>query len=110
MKTNPSQIVLEDLNVSGMMKNRHLSKAIADQKFYEFLRQITYKEERIGVKVIFADTFFASSKTCSSCGNVNHDLKLSDRAYHCPVCNFVIDRDVNAAINLANYKIQNVSL
>lgn len=66
VKTKPSQIVLEDLNVKGMMKNKHLSKAIADQKFYEFRRQITYKAERIGVKVFFADTFFASSKTCSS--------------------------------------------
>ena len=104
VKTKPSQIVMEDLNVKGMMKNKHLSEAIAKQKFYEFKRQIQYKAEMYGIKVIEVDRFYASSKTCSHCGNVKKDLKLSDRIYVCPVCGAKLDRDLNAAINLANYK------
>ena len=105
VKTKPSQIVMEDLNVKGMMKNKHLSEAIAKQKFYEFKRQIQYKAEMYGIKVIEAERFYASSKTCSCCGHIKKDLKLSDRTYICPVCGAKLDRDLNAAINLANYKI-----
>lgn len=104
VKTKPSQIVMEDLNVKGMMKNKHLSEAVAKQKFYEFKRQIQYKAEMYGIKVIEAERFYASSKTCSYCGNVKKDLKLFDRMYICPVCGAKLDRDLNAAINLANYK------
>lgn len=104
VKTKPSQIVMEDLNVKGMMKNKHLSEAIAKQKFYEFKRQIKYKAEMYGIKVVEAERFYASSKTCSHCGNIHKDLKLSDRIYVCPLCGNTLDRDLNAAINLANYK------
>lgn len=105
VKTKPSKIVLEDLNVSGMMKNKHLSKAIADSKWYEFRRQILYKTELYGIEVILADRFYPSSKTCSCCGNYKKDLKLKDRTYICNECGLKIDRDINAAINLANYQI-----
>ncbi len=104
VKTKPSQIVMEDLNVKGMMKNKHLAEAIAKQKFYEFKRQIKYKAEMYGIKVVEVDRFYASSKTCSHCGHIKTDLKLSDRIYICPVCGTRLDRDLNAAINLANYK------
>ena len=105
VKTKPSRIVMENLNVSGMMKNRHLSKAIAEQKFYEFKRQIKYKCEQYGIEFVEVDRFYASSKTCSHCGHIKIDLKLSDRIYKCAECGTVIDRDLNAAINLANYSI-----
>ena len=104
MKTKPSRIVVETLNGSGMMKNRHLAKAIAQQKFYDFKYKIRYKAERYGIKLIEVDKFYASSKTCSTCGCIKKELKLSDRIYICPVCGNKIDRDLNAAINLANYK------
>ncbi len=104
VKTKPSQIVMEDLNVKGMMKNKHLAEAIAKQKFYEFKRQIKYKAEMFGIKVVEVDRWYASSKTCSHCGHIKKDLKLSDRIYVCPVCGTKLDRDLNAAINLANYK------
>lgn len=99
----PCRVVMEDLNVSGMMKNRHLAKAIAEQCFYEFIRQMKYKCEYNGIEFVQADKFYPSSKTCHSCGYVNHNLKLSDRVYICPECGFTIDRDLNAAMNLANY-------
>lgn len=105
VKTKPSRIVMEDLNVRGMMKNRHLSRAIAEQKFYEFQRQIEYKCERYGIEFVEVGRFYPSSKTCSHCGHVKADLRLSDRIYRCAECGLVIDRDLNAAINLANYKI-----
>lgn len=104
VKTKPRRIVIEDLNVSGMMKNRHLAKAIQNQSFYEFRRQIEYKCKRKGIKLVIADRFFPSSKTCSNCGVINKDLKLSDRTFNCN-CGFTIDRDLNASINLANYNI-----
>ena len=104
VKTKPSRIVMEDLNVKGMMKNRHLAGAIAKQKFYEFKRQIQYKAEMYGIKFVEADKFYASSKTCSHCGYIKKDLKLSDRIYVCPICGATLDRDLNAAINLANYR------
>lgn len=99
----PKRIVLEDLNVSGMMKNRHLSKAIQEQMFYEFRRQIEYKSEWKGIEVVIADRFFPSSKACSSCGCIKTDLKLKDRVYKCNECGFEIDRDINASLNLASY-------
>ena len=99
----PKFIVLEDLNVKGMMKNKHLSEAIAEQCFYEFYRQIEYKSLWNNIKFIIADRFYASSKICSCCKAVKKDLKLSDRIYKCDNCNTVIDRDKNASINLYNY-------
>lgn len=104
VKTKPSRIVMETLNVKGMMKNRHLSKAISQQKLYEFKRQIQYKSEKYGIEFVEADKWFPSSKTCSCCGKIKKDLKLSDRTYICD-CGFRLDRDLNAAINLANYPI-----
>ena len=88
-----------------MMKNRHLSKALAQQKFYEFIRQMKYKCEYYGIKFVQADRFYPSSKMCSCCGNIKKDLKLSDRTYKCEHCGNEIDRDYNASINLANYKL-----
>ena len=99
----PKFIVLEDLNVRGMMKNKHLSESIAEQCFYEFYRQIEYKSLWNNINFIIADRFYASSKICSCCGTVKENLKLSDRIYKCDNCNTVIDRDKNASINLYNY-------
>ena len=87
------------------MKNRHLSKSVANSKWNEFRRQIEYKAELYGIEVMVADRFYPSSKTCSCCGNVKKDLKLSDRVYRCDCCGNVIDRDINASINLARYQI-----
>lgn len=103
IKRKPSYIVLEDLNVSGMMKNKHLSKAVQEQKFYEFRRQIEYKSSWNNIEIVFADRFYPSSKTCSCCGHIKKDLKLSDRTYICEECGLVIDRDFNASLNLKNY-------
>ena len=104
VKTKPRRIVLEDLNVSGMMKNKHLAKAIQKQGFYEFRRQLTYKCDWSGIELIIADRYYPSSKTCSSCGIIKKDLKLSDRLYSCE-CGMKIDRDLNASLNLAKYKL-----
>ncbi|NMB28240.1 MAG: IS200/IS605 family element transposase accessory protein TnpB [Tissierellia bacterium] len=104
VKLRPYRIVMEDLNISGMMKNKHLSKAIREQKLHEFLRQIEYKSKFNGIEFVKADRFFPSSKMCSSCGNIKKDLKLSDRIYTCN-CGLKIDRDKNASINLSNYKL-----
>ena len=104
VKTKPCRVVMEDLNISGMMKNRHLSKAIAQQKLYEFIRQIKYKCELNGIKFIQVDRYYPSSKICSCCRNIKKDLKLSDRTYICQKCGLIIDRDFNASINLANYR------
>ena len=104
VKTKPSRIVMETLNVRGMMKNRHLSKAIAEQCFFEFKRQIKYKSEFYGIELVEVPTYYPSSKTCSRCGVIKKDLKLSDRVYRCESCGAVIDRDLNASINLANYQ------
>lgn len=101
----PNRVVMEDLNVSGMIKNRHLARAILEQCFYEFRRQMTYKCEEKGIEIIFADRFFPSSKTCSYCGSYKKDLKLNDRTFICEDCGNKIDRDYNAAINLMNYKV-----
>ena len=105
VKTKPSRIVMEKLNVKGMMKNKHLAKAIASQKFYEFIRQIKYKCEAHGIEFLQADRFYPSSKTCSCCGHIKKDLKIKDRVYHCDHCGLTIDRDYNASINLANYQL-----
>ena len=102
IKRKPSFICIEDLNVSGMIKNRHLSKAIQQQGFYEFRRQIQYKSEWNNITVILADRFFPSSKLCSCCGMIKKDLKLSDRIYRCD-CGNIIDRDYQASLNLKRY-------
>ena len=102
IKRKPSFIVLEDLNVSGMMKTRHLSKAVQQQEFYEFRKQTRYKSAWNNIPVIIADRFFPSSKLCSCCGSIKKDLKLSDRIYKCE-CGNVIDRDYQAALNLKRY-------
>ena len=99
----PKFIVLEDLNLRGMMKNKHLSKSVAEQCFYEFYRQIEYKSLWNNIKFIVADRFYASSKICSCCGSIKNDLKLSNMVYKCEKCNNIIDRDKNASINLMNY-------
>ena len=102
IKYYPYRIVMEDLNIKGMMKNRHLSKAIAEQCFYEFIRQMEYKCAFYGIEFVQADKFYPSSKTCSCCGSIKKDLKLKDRVYKCN-CGLSIDRDLNASINLSNY-------
>ena len=98
----PKRVVMENLNVSGMMKNKHLSKAIAEQGFYRFISYMKYKCEWNGIEFIQVDRFYPSSKTCSCCRKVKKDLKLSDRIFKCE-CGAEIDRDINAAINLKNY-------
>lgn len=105
VKTKPSRIVVENLNVRGMMKNQYLAKAIQDQKLSEFKWQILYKAQRYGIEIMQVPRFYPSSKTCSYCGNIKKDLTLKDRIYKCPICGAVIDRDLNAAINLANYQV-----
>ena len=102
VKRKSSFICIEDLNVSGMMKNKHLSKAIQQQGFYEFRRQIQYKSEWNNIPVIIADRFFPSSKLCSCCGEIKKDLRLSDRIYRCD-CGNIIDRDFQASLNLKQY-------
>ena len=102
IKRKPSFICIEDLNVSGMMKNKHLSKAVQQQGFYEFRRQIEYKAKWNNITVIIADRFFPSSKLCSCCGNIKKNLKLSDRIYKCE-CGNIIDRDFQASLNLKAY-------
>ena len=94
-----SAICIEDLNVSGMQKNRHLAKAISDVGMYEFRRQLEYKTKWYGSRLVVADRFYPSTKTCSGCGSVQ-DMELSDRTYACPMCVLAMDRDLNAAINL----------
>ena len=102
VKTKPSYIVLEDLNVKGMMKNKNLSQSVQQQGFYEFRRQVEYKSAWKNIKIIIADRFFPSSKLCSCCGAIKKDLKLSDRIYKCE-CGNIIDRDYQAALNLKRY-------
>ncbi|HAT4080015.1 TPA: IS200/IS605 family element transposase accessory protein TnpB [Clostridium perfringens] len=103
IKQKPSYITIEDLNVKGMMKNKHLSKAIASQKFFEFKTKLMSKCKQNDVELRIVDRFYPSSKTCSQCGEIKKDLKLSDRVYKCS-CGLVIDRDLNASINLKNAK------
>ena len=101
----PKRIVVEDLNLVGIEKNKHLSKSLKDQMFNEFIRQIEYKCKWNGIEFVKADRFYPSSKLCSCCGYKKIDLKLSDRIYKCDNCGLKIDRDYNAAINLMNYSI-----
>ena len=99
---NHSEIVIEDLNVSGMLKNHRLASAIADCGFYEFRRQMEYKSDWYGAILHFVDRWYPSSKTCSNCGVIKQDLKLHERSFNCPDCGFSCNRDLNAAINLQN--------
>ena len=95
-----SAVVLEDLNVSGMVQNHHLAQAITDVGFYEFRRQMLYKGQWYGCQIILAPRFYPSSKRCSQCGHVQATLELGTRVYICEQCGLMIDRDLNAAINL----------
>ncbi len=100
---NPKKIVMEDLALENMVKNKHLSKAIKDQKLYDFIQKMKYKSEWNGTEFIQVSRFYPSSKKCSCCGNVKNNLRLKDRIYKCDCCGFIIERDFNAAINLAKY-------
>ena len=107
VKTKPSFITIEDLNVKGMMKNRHLSKAVASQKFYEFRIKLQAKCNENGIELRVADRWYPSSKTCHCCKNIKKDLRLSDRIFKCD-CGYIEDRDLNAALNLRDamtYKV-----
>ena len=100
VKTKPAWITLEDLNISGIMKNRHLSKAISQQKFFEFRTKLSAKCKEYSIELRIVDRFYPSSKTCHNCGCVKHDLKLSDRTYTCSECGYTANRDFNASLNL----------
>ena len=108
VKTKPSYITIEDLNVRGMMKNRHLSKAVASQKFYEFKVKLQAKCNENGIELRVADRWYPSSKICHHCGSVKKDLRLSDRIYKCS-CGYIEDRDLNAALNLKDAKIYKIA-
>lgn len=108
VKTKPSYITIEDLNVKGMMKNRYLSKAVASQKFYEFRKRLKAKCDEKGIELRVADRFYPSSKTCHHCGSIRKNLKLSDRIYRCE-CGYVADRDLNAALNLKDAKTYKIA-
>ena len=103
IKREPSFIALEDLNIQGMMKNRHLAKSVQEQGLYEFKRKLSYKSEWNNIIIIDVPRFFPSSKTCSCCGSYKSNLKLSDRTYKCDNCGVEIDRDFNASLNLKHY-------
>ena len=107
VKTKPAYITIEDLNVSGMMKNRHLSKAVASQKFYEFRNKLEAKCREFGIELRIVDRWYPSSRLCHECGRIRSDLKLSDREYICE-CGYHADRDYNASLNLRDaltYKV-----
>lgn len=108
VKAKPYYIVIEDLNVSGMMKNRHLSKAVAQQKFFEFRTKLISKCKENGIELRVVDRFYPSSKTCHKCGHIKKDLKLSDRTYRCSECGYVEDRDINVSLNLRDAKTYTV--
>ena len=108
VKTKPSYITIEDLNVSGMMKNRHLSRAVASQKFYEFRTRLKAKCAENGIELRIVDRWYPSSKLCHCCGSIKKDLKLSDRTYRCD-CGYVEDRDFNASLNLRDAKTYEVA-
>ena len=108
-KTKPMWITIENLNVSGMMKNRHLSKAIAQQKFFEFRTKLLAKCKECGIELRIVDRFYPSSKTCHCCGCVKSDLKLSDRIYHCDECGYTEDRDYNASLNLRDCQTYSIA-
>ncbi|WP_461612294.1 RNA-guided endonuclease InsQ/TnpB family protein [Clostridium sp. Marseille-QA1073] len=108
VKQNPSFVTIEDLNVSGMMKNKHLSKAVAEQKFFEFRTKLTNKCNWMGIELRIVDKFYPSSKLCHECGHIKKDLKLSDRIYKCE-CGYEEDRDINASFNLRDAKIYKIA-
>ena len=108
VKTKPSYITIEDLNISGMMKNKHLSKAVASQKFYEFRIKLKAKCDENGIELRIVDRWYPSSKTCHCCGTIKKDLKLSDRIFKCD-CGYMEDRDFNAALNLRDAKTYEVA-
>jgi len=108
VKIKPNYITIEDLNVKGMMKNRHLSKAISQQKFYEFRIKLENKCKQLGIELRIVDRFYPSSKLCHECGCVKSDLKLSDRIYICD-CGYTEDRDYNASLNLRDAKIYKIA-
>lgn len=108
VKTKPSFIVIEDLNVSGMMKNRHLSKAVAQQKFFEFRVKLINKCKENNIELRIVDRWYPSSKLCHDCGHIKKDLKLSDRTYVCSKCGYIEDRDINASLNLRDAKTYTV--
>lgn len=108
VKTKPYRVVVEDLNVKGMMKNRHLSKAIQKQCFNKFINTLKYKCERNGIEFVKANRWYASSKICSGCGTKKVKLSLSERTYKCEHCNLEIDRDLNASINLSRYGLNSI--
>ena len=108
VKTKPSYITIEDLNVKGMMKNKHLSKAVASQKFNEFRKKLKAKCDENGIELRIVDRFYPSSKMCHCCGSIKKDLKLSDRIYKCS-CGYIEDRDFNASLNLRDAKIYKVT-
>jgi len=103
VRIKPSQIVMETLDIKGMMKNKHLAKFIQQQKLYEFKILIKYKSNKYGITFIEADRWYPSSKTCSECGYIKSKLSLKEREFICEDCGIVIDRDLNAAINLSRY-------
>ena len=105
VKTKPSRIVMESLNISGMLKNKHLSKSVAQQGLYEFKTMIKYKSQRYSIEFIEAAQWYPSSKICSKCGYIKPKLSLSERTFVCECCGTVIDRDRNASINLSRYKV-----
>jgi len=107
-KTKPSYVTIEDLNVSGMMKNKHLAKSVAQQKFYEFRVKLEHKCRQSGIELRVVDRFYPSSKLCHECGKVKPDLKLSDRKYICE-CGYEADRDYNASLNLRDAKIYKIA-
>ena len=108
VKTKPSYITIEDLNVKGMMRNRHLSKAVASQKFYEFRRKLEGKGKEWGIELRMVDRWYPSSKLCHNCGKIKKDLKLSDREYRCE-CGYRADRDYNASLNLRDAKTYKIA-
>ena len=108
VRNKPQFIVIEDLNVKGMMKNKHLSKAVAQQKFYEFRNKLTNKCNALGIELRVVDRFYPSSKLCYSCSSIKKDLKLKDRIYKCD-CGYVEDRDYNASLNLRNANIYKIA-
>ncbi len=108
VEQKPSSITIEDLNVKGMMKNKHLSKAVAQQKFYEFRNRLTSKCKALGIELRIVDRFYPSSKLCHECGQIKSDLKLSDRIYICD-CGYIEDRDFNASLNLRDAKTYKIA-
>ena len=103
VKTKPSCLVVEDLNVTEMLKNQYIAKEVAEQSFHEFKRQITYKSEQYGIEVVYADDLYTICKRCSRCGNISRSFDPNSRVYRCEYCGFTLDRDVNASMNLTEY-------